>query len=293
MVVPKVVVSARIYQEPAAWGLPSIDPGCCGAHALLRIAEVPYVVSLATPNRSMPLVELIFSNGSKVVCHGVQSLIREMYKLGLNIDRNLTVGQKAEIAAIQAVIEDADVARTWEWWADDANYYATTKKAVGKRYNFPLSQIIPSMRRKREVAAFASSVDDHALYMVGEETYISLEARLERGPYFFGETPSSADAVVFGHLVTVLAAPMPSARLSTILAGYPRLVAMSHTLSERYIVGESASGFVEPSRLEERQKVPAKTQEEQKFHDTSIRYAAGMLIIFFGYVFLQDDVYGE
>ena len=83
---------------------------------------------------------------------------------------------------------------------------------------FPMNMYYPSRFRKHACAViesrFGCAEDDPALetavYKSAEETLTLLSRRLGSEPYLFGKAPSSADAVMYAHLV----------RLSWIIVGY-------------------------------------------------------------------------
>lgn len=160
MVLPRIcaLVSARIYQEVGAWGVPSICPLCNTAQALLRFAKIPFEVCTANPGRFLPFVELLLSDGSVRICDGLVSLLRTLKDLRVDVDGELTTGQRAEAAAFRVIIEDADLAREWEWWVNSKNYNSVLKPVLSREYAFPLSTILPARRRRASYEKLGSSV---------------------------------------------------------------------------------------------------------------------------------------
>lgn len=139
-------------------------------------------------------------------------------------------------------------------------------------------------------------VDVQSLYRLCEETYSCLESHLDRHRYFFGDRPSSVDAVVFGYLYPVLSAPLPDARLKTLLSSYPGILRLLKLISEQYFTEDPSQGFTAPK------KPPTKKQAEDPTHDQKLspeaeeakrknmKFVAGILTVFFGYLLLQEGM---
>lgn len=51
---------------------------------------------------------------------------------------------------------------------------------------------------------------------------------------YFIRGPKELDALVFGHLFTILTTPLPSVKLADIVRGYPDLVDLCKRIEKRY-----------------------------------------------------------
>ena len=84
---------------------------------------------------------------------------------------------------------------------------------------------------QRKLEALHLSDDEDAREMAAT-AYKSLSGKLGEQKYFFGEKPSSLDAIVFGHLAAQMFAPMPEDSLREVYEEFPNLVAFVERMAE-------------------------------------------------------------
>ncbi|CAL4219661.1 unnamed protein product, partial [Meganyctiphanes norvegica] len=73
----------------------------------------------------------------------------------------------------------------------------------------------------------------------------ALSERLDKQDFFFGNRPTELDALVFGHLFTLLTTPLPDNRLATIVRSYSNLVHLCQIVERDFFEkngGGSSSG---------------------------------------------------
>ena len=62
----------------------------------------------------------------------------------------------------------------------------------------------------------------------------ALSERLDNSPFFFGSRPTELDALVFGHLFTVLTTPLPDNRFKMIVQQFTNLVKLCENIETDY-----------------------------------------------------------
>lgn len=72
------------------------------------------------------------------------------------------------------------------------------------------------------------------VYRQAEECLSLLSTKLGEKDYFFGQSPSSLDAVVFAHIAPLLKAPLPSAALQNHLKACANLSRFVSRILHRY-----------------------------------------------------------
>jgi len=65
---------------------------------------------------------------------------------------------------------------------------------------------------------------------------------LDSSQYFFGSKPTELDAVVFGHLFTILTTPLPDNRLKGIVQQFSNLVALCDRVERQFFEKLLSSG---------------------------------------------------
>lgn len=63
---------------------------------------------------------------------------------------------------------------------------------------------------------------------------ISLSERLDKNDYFFGDSPTELDALVFGHIFSILATLLPGNKLASVVQGHENLIKLCKRIEERY-----------------------------------------------------------
>lgn len=67
-----------------------------------------------------------------------------------------------------------------------------------------------------------------------ETCLLALSERLGEAEYFFGESPTELDALVFGYLFTMITTPLPHNQLGNIVKHQPNLVKFCQNMEKEY-----------------------------------------------------------
>lgn len=125
-----------------------------------------------------------------------------------DIDAHLSEAQAADCRAYCALLLGvlADV-EAWVMWADPVHYSDVVWPLLSRTVLAPLRWLVPSALRRRHAAALAHAGwgNVHVLRAAAMSAYAALGSRLatSSGPFLFGDRPTSADALLYGHLASV------------------------------------------------------------------------------------------
>lgn len=246
------------------WGVPSVDHNCLVVMAYCRFASVPVNIKKTnrpwkSPTGDLPVLRS--ESGSEA---DVMQILEYLRKLGHNIDQTLTSKQSADTLAFTALLTEKLLpAILYQWWMDGKTYVELTRPWYAKAVGFPLSLYWPPRKqsscRARLMAQFGTSCINESeietlVLKNAKECLNLLSARLADRNYFFGDKPTSLDAVVYGHLQPLLKAPLSSSALHTHLKACRNLVAYCQQISNDYF----------PLSPEEQQQLRQRAEAERQ-----------------------------
>lgn len=229
----------QLYQFPPMWGLPNFSPFCLKLETWLRMAKLAYEAPKCgiplgkSPKRKLPF---IVDRGQTI---GDSSLIIEHLKAtyGDTLDTSLSPQQLAVSLAFQRLIEE-----NLYWpvlysrWLDPRNRSIVAQQVFGKLPPL-LRQIVPLLvQRKLRGDLKGQGLGRHNetdLYAIGCRDLDAVAVFLDDKPYFWGEVPTSIDAVVFGFIANLIWAPLDNP-LKVRAATYPQLNAYCRRMWARY-----------------------------------------------------------
>ncbi|XP_019378531.1 PREDICTED: metaxin-2 isoform X3 [Gavialis gangeticus] len=132
-------------------------------------------------------------------------------------------------------------AKLYLQWCDDATVEEITHPRYGSPYPWPLNRILAyqkqwEVRRKMKAIGWAGKSLEQVLEDV-DQCCQALSQRLGTQPYFFNKLPTELDALVFGHLFTILTTQLTSDELSEKVKNYSNLVAFCRRIEQQYFEG--------------------------------------------------------
>lgn len=226
------------------WGVPSVDHNCMIVMAYCRFANAPVNVKKTNRPRKSPtgdLPVLRHESGSET---DVMRILEHLRKLGHNVDQTLMAKQSADTLAFTALLTEKLLpAILYQWWMDGKTYVELTRPWYGKAVGFPFSLYWPMRKqtasKTRLMSQFGTScISESELESLvlknAKECLNLLSSRLADRNYFFGDKPTSLDAVVYGHLQPLLRAPLSNSPLHTHLKACRNLVAYCQRISNEY-----------------------------------------------------------
>ncbi|XP_024131995.1 metaxin-3 isoform X1 [Oryzias melastigma] len=229
----------------ADWGLPSVHTDSLVVLAYSRFSGAKLTVShidwtWKTLTANSP--ELLC--GDSVVQEPAQ-ILSFMRKQRFNADYELTARQGADTMAYIALLEEKlRPALLHTFWVDAENYTSLTRPWFASRSPFPLNFIVPSrlasialsriLLTKGEAPLHRISEIEGKIYSDAKECLNLLSYRLGTANHFFGNSPTSLDAFVFGFVAPLHKASLPSSHLQSHLKQLENLTHFCDNILEVY-----------------------------------------------------------
>ncbi|EPB70131.1 helicase protein [Ancylostoma ceylanicum] len=202
---------------------------CLAAQAFLRMAHLSYFV------KQRPNAEFISPTGKVPLLKVRRTLIPEfsgivdfVAKKGVKLCAHLSDAQVAEMRAHMSVM---DVllrnVEMYVMWKHNETYTQLTRYRYGSVYKWPLNWILPAMKRREILtklhdSGWADRSTEEVLEQY-EKALRALSSQLGSKPYLFGNQPTEADALLFGHLFTIITMSLPCMDLKNAILNYTNL----------------------------------------------------------------------
>ncbi|XP_072051216.1 metaxin-1-like [Amphiura filiformis] len=226
------------------WGLPSVDTKCLNILAYAKFAGAPIKV-----NKQMKLwrnlrVRFPVFRSAQTVLDSDREVIEHLRVNDFNADAELSDQQRADILAYTALLEEKLLpALLHTWWVDARNYTEFSRPWYAEALQFPFNYFTPGhLHRVAETKVEVTRGGDHLqqdevkqiVLKDAKECLNLLSERLGKEDFFFGNAPTSLDAVVFSHIAPLLKAPLPSAQLQHHLKCCDNLCRFCSRIVQRY-----------------------------------------------------------
>ncbi|XP_045414739.1 metaxin-2 isoform X2 [Lemur catta] len=129
-------------------------------------------------------------------------------------------------------------AKLYLQWCDEATVGEITHARYGSPYPWPLNHILAyqkqwEVKRKMKAIGWGNKTLDQVLEDV-DQCCQALSQRLGTQPYFFNKQPTELDALVFGHLYTILTTRLTNDELSEKVKNYSNLLAFCRRIEQHY-----------------------------------------------------------
>ncbi|KAL5004858.1 hypothetical protein ScPMuIL_018314 [Solemya velum] len=255
------------------WNLPSVDPNCLAALAYCKFAGVPVCVKKTNNPWKSPSGELPVLIHGKVTETSINNIFGYLRKQNWGSDFDLTNKQSADVIAYTSLLEEKLLpALLHSWWIDGKTYVDVTRPWYAKAAPFPLNFFLPGQKQRQASDRVYTSKGigenvldteiDAKIYKEAKECLNHLSYKLGDQDFFFGSSPSSLDALVFGFLAPILNAPLPGSQLTNHLRGCPNLCSLCTKIIQRFF----------PPSAEDIDTHKKEKQEEKKMSDASLDF---------------------
>lgn len=201
------------------WDLSSVDADCLTIITYGKFTKAPLIIESTIPCNTVTgaLPELQIEESVYTSTMNVLGVLR---REGYNADFELTPGEHADTLAYIALIEEKlKPGLLNNLWVDTNNYINVTRPAYAKMVGFLRSYWdLPQLRNTTEIDLQYRTVGtveerQNDLYDNAKTCLSKLSARLGDRNYFFGDSPTTLDAVAYGHLAVISKAPFTSSTL--------------------------------------------------------------------------------
>ncbi|OUM61990.1 hypothetical protein PIROE2DRAFT_20877 [Piromyces sp. E2] len=223
----------ELYSWGTAYDLLSFDPACLAAQAYLIFSKAEWELheSQSTKSQGLPILK----DGMTEV-QELFKIINYLKKKGFNIDETagLSKSELAESLAFIALIENNlyDALLYIMWLENDNNAKKTQQQTYNKSLSFIeryfLQGKIQESARERLKDMELVKVNDELVpevYLNAHDAYASLSTKLGNKKYFFGDKPSTLDAIAYGHLALHCYPNLQNPKLFTMISfEFPNLI---------------------------------------------------------------------
>ena len=240
----------RLFQFPRLFSIPNLSPFCSKLETWLRIAGIPYDV-VDTPNpRKSPKGKLPFIEDAGLRIADTSLIIAHLKKTrGIDPDAQVSPAQQATALLVQRTLEEhyafvvlyTHFIREQGWWHTRVTFDAVPA---------PIRPLVARMvRRQMRKILWVLGVlrhSDQDIIEAGISDWSAVLAAMSDGPFFFGERPTTTDAIVFATLATTVLTPIESP-IRDFLQSHPTCVSYAERLRSRLfpeLAAEAASAEV-------------------------------------------------
>ncbi|XP_068127907.1 metaxin-3 [Hyperolius riggenbachi] len=216
------------------WGLPSVHPECLAVLAYARFADAPLKLqpvdyTWASLQGNGPILI-----SKEDVITQPANILNFLRKQKYNADYVLSAREGSDTLAYIALLEEKLLpAMLHTFWVDSENYYNVTRPWYASHTPFPLSFYLPAkmsrealnriLLTKGQPPLYSLTDVEAQIYKDAKECLNLISNRLGTSRFFFGGTPTSLDAFVFGFLAPLLKAKLPKVLLQEHLKQLPNL----------------------------------------------------------------------
>ncbi|XP_077514298.1 metaxin-1 isoform X2 [Amblyomma americanum] len=215
----------ELYVWKGDWGLPSIDTACLEIMAYAKFSGAPLKIrEIRRPwFGSLPVMR----HGPQTKLTKFRDVIAYLRRQNYSADVQMTSQQSSDATAYAAMLNHK------------------LKPALMQR---DATAVLNSRLHGFDLEGEQAQI---ALFKEAQECLTTLSQRLGKEPFFFGQSPTSLDAIVFAHLAPLLCAPFPSCALQNHLKACDNLASFVTRIMQRYFplkdVSSGDSGASKPS----------------------------------------------
>lgn len=216
------------------------NANCLAVQAYLKMNDLNFDVEPRSNAEYMsPSGRVPFIKCGAFVVSELDPIIGFIATKGISLTNHLDSTQKADMRAYMSLVNTVLAnAELYVCWVDNTTWNEVTKPRYGSVFPWPLNQVLCYQKRNQVIKRLNilgwSQKTLEEVYQEVESCCNALSERLENKEFFFGDRPTELDALVFGHLFTVLTTPLPNNQFASIIRAYPNLVELCKTVERMY-----------------------------------------------------------
>jgi len=208
--------------------------------AYLHMANLNFIVEMRSNAENMsPSGRLPFIKAGAFVVSEMDPIVAFVNTKGISLTDNLDNSQKADMRAYMSLVNNVmGNAELYLTWKDQVVLNEVTVPRHSSVHPWPLNLCLTWLKKRQVIKKLSAlgwsskSLDD--VYSEVETCCKALSQRLDSATYFFGSKPTELDALVFGHLFTILTTPLPDNRLKATVQQFGNLVKLCDTIERDY-----------------------------------------------------------
>eukprot|EP00112_Aurelia_sp_Birch-Aquarium-sp1_P011584 Seg2432.7 transcript_id=Seg2432.7/GoldUCD/mRNA.D3Y31 product=Metaxin-1 protein_id=Seg2432.7/GoldUCD/D3Y31 len=270
------------------WGLPSIDINCLyvAAHAKFSEAQLQIKTSrIPIINKRVSNFPILKQEDGNYI-HGAADITEFLIKNDYQPDFGLTPEQYANVVALKALVLDKIYPYVmYCLWMDSKNFTEFSRPLYAKKCIFPLNFIVPG-RIYNDALDYINGTKLHAdktSDVIGEELHLEavdcinlLSSQLGDKAFFFGDRPTSFDALLFAYLAPLVKANLASTKLQNHVKACENLVKFVSRILTKFFSEEK----VEKSKGTTGASSTSSTDGAEKDYEWVLPVAVGSLVMF-------------
>ncbi|XP_075397331.1 metaxin-3 isoform X3 [Tenrec ecaudatus] len=206
------------------WGLPSVHSDSLVVLAYAKFSGAPLKVNVIDNTWRGSRGDVPILTTEDGIVSQPAKILNFLRKQKYNADYCLSAKQGADTLAYIALLEEKLLpAVLHTFWVESDNYFTVTKPWFASQIPFPLNLILPGRMSKGALNRILLTKGVPPLYHLQEvegqiyrdakECLNLLSKRLGTSQFFFGDTPSTLDAYVFGFLAPLYKVHFPKVQL--------------------------------------------------------------------------------
>ncbi|PIK56834.1 putative metaxin-2 [Apostichopus japonicus] len=215
---------------------------CMAVKTLLHMCKIPFSLRLRanaenmSPSGGVPFIKV----GPQIVSE-FDPIVEYLDLKGISLSRELSGSQRSEMKAYMALtVNRLYSAEVYLSWCCETIANKVTKPRYGAPYPWPLNKLLPWYKQREakkylKVQGWLEKSQDE----VYEELKMACKAlsdKLDDQYYFFLDRPSELDALVFGHLYSLLTFQLIDDKMADIVNSFPTLTRFVERIQENYFI---------------------------------------------------------
>ncbi|XP_062302998.1 metaxin-2 isoform X1 [Osmerus eperlanus] len=214
--------------------------------AYLRMCGLPVQVicrpnaEYMSPSGKVPFVQV----GNQVVSE-LGPIVQFTKAKGHTLSDGLDDVQRAEMKAYMELVNNMlFTAELYIQWCDETTAAEISRPRYSSPFSWPLNHILAyqkqwEVRRKMNAIGWVGKSLEQ-VYEDVSQCCQALSQRLGTQPYFFNKQPTELDALVFGHLFTILTTRLTSDQLGEKVKAYSNLLGFVRRVEQAYFENSQA-----------------------------------------------------
>ncbi|XP_022912985.2 metaxin-2 isoform X2 [Onthophagus taurus] len=217
------------------------NANCLAVQAYLKMCHLDFQIeSRANAEFMSPTGKVPFIKCGAFVVAELEGIVSFVAQKGITLTEHLEPDQKADMRAYIALINNVlGNAENYVCWCDKETYSEVTKPRNGSVYPWPLN-ILQTWSKKSKQVKHLKTLGwyEKSLKEVFQEVETCCQAltdRLEGSIYFFGDRFTELDALLYGHIYTLLTVPIPAGGngLANLIHKFDKLVDLVSNIDKK------------------------------------------------------------
>ncbi|XP_017777451.1 PREDICTED: metaxin-2-like [Nicrophorus vespilloides] len=221
------------------------NANCLAVQTFLKMCNLEYKVDPRPNAEAMsPTGKVPFIKCGAFIIAEMEPIVQFVGGKGITLTESMSMEDKADMRAYMTLVNNVlGNAEMYICWCDDETYREVTKARYGSIYPWPLNHIQVWTKRSEELKRLKvlgwQQKTLEEVYNDVETCCQALTDRLDKNDFFFGSKPTELEALIFGHLYTILTTPLPNSALADTVKNFPELINLIKRIEKTYFKRET------------------------------------------------------